>query len=257
MSAGFTFDGTHSSAKDLKVLRIHRSVLPGSRHRFQEVPGRAGAYLFPEEPGDRAVVALCGLVGASQGDLISQERNVAEWLLTRSRERLVLDDDPSWWLNAIVVNPAEVTDALDLGQFEVEFRCDPYVYALNESSASASLGASVTFASAEVPDVPVRIVVYATGTVVGPSVTVGGTTIGYAGTIVAGEAIIWDSVDLLSLLVDGATATAARDGTWDSSLGTPILPQGTFPVASQGTVAVLTAGSGTATVVVFWRPRRL
>lgn len=258
MSAGFTFDGQHSTALGLKVLAIRRSVLPGLRDSFEQIPGRPGAYVFPEEPGDRSVVVEAGLVGTSQPDLIGQERTIAEWLRTRTRERLVLDDDPSWWLNAIVVAPGEVDDSMDLGSFEIEFRCDPYVYALNESSPSAAMGASFTFASDYVPDVPPRIVIYSTGSLVNPSVTIGGETISYTGTIPSGDAVVFDSLDFWALLFgDGTEGLDVRNGAFDPSLGTPVLPVGDFPTITQGTNTVLTAASsGSGTVVVFWRPRR-
>lgn len=257
-AAPFTFAGI-DSATLLHVLGVRRTVLPFQRDVYESIPGRAGTYQFPEELGDRPVLVSAGLIGTSQGNLIAQERAVAEWLRTRTRERLIFDDDPDWYFMAKVANEAAVTDSLDLGGFEIEFRCDPYVYALNEGSPSAALGASFTFDSDYAPDVPPRIVVYAVTDLTSPSVTLDGTTIGYAGILPAGDALVWDSVDFWSLLYDdGTEGTDVRDGAFDPTLGDPVEPEGDFPTITQGANVVTSeAVSGTGTVVVFWRPRRL
>lgn len=253
---GFEFGGTHSKDLGIEVLDVRRSLLASSRDVFEQVPGRPGSWHYPQEPGDRSVVAVVGYQADSREDFWAGLRLVAEWLRPTGRKRLVLDDDPDFYFWAVAVNAADVARELELGQAEVEFSADPYVYALAESSDTFALGASATVVNPGGIETPARVVVAATsGAVNDPAVSLGDESFSYDGSIPGGSALVVDAADVVSVVVaDGAGALA---GTADLSLGDAVDIQGDFPVLDPGPNALGSSPNTAGTVKVFWRQRRL
>lgn len=254
MLPGFTFDGVSSDAKGLNLLHAKWSMLPASRDVFESIPGRPGTWHYPQPPGDRTLTLTVGLAADDQGDLHDKVRTVAEWLRPTGKKSIVLADDPDHYWNGVVVNPGDIEHLLELGQWDIQFQTDPYVYALSETSASASVGASATVTNPGSIEVPTRIVLYASGTITNPTLSLGDESFSWTGSITAGHALVIDSVDMLSgTTTDGAAALA---GTLDLSTLTVEEITGDFPILDPGANVLLSFG-GTGTVKVFWRQRRL
>lgn len=256
---GFTFDGQHSDDFDLNVLGIRRTALPTSRDVFVEVPGRPGSYHFPEEPGDRAIVALVGVEADDGPDLVDRVRDVAHWVKTSSRRVLLLDEDPDNYLMAVVVNPGDVDNLLDLGRWEIEFSCGPHVYSVSQHSASAVMPTNPLTATNDGPlETPPRIVVAATqgGAVDGPEVHLGDATMLWNSALLAGQALVIDS-DLQVVTFHSSIGTLLA-GDYDPSTGTvPTGLSGDFGGLEPGANPItFTPDSGAATVAVFWHERR-
>lgn len=254
---GFSFDGQHSDDFALNCLTVKRTMLPTSTDVFVNIPGRPGAWHFPMEPGDRSVVVTAGVEGVDETDLIQKVSAIAAWLRPLGRKELIFDVDPDWYFSAVVTNPGDIAKSLDLGQWDIEFAAEPYLYALQETSASASLGASATITNAGDIETPARVVIAATGGagITNPSVTLGGYTFSIVGSIPNGQSLVVDALDQIAFIYPGTTAPLA--GAADRSLGTPIEIVGDFPILAPGDNALGTLPNLSGTVKVFWRLRRL
>lgn len=255
MLPGFTFNGVTSDSVYLNLLHAKWSMLPDSRDVFEAIPGRPGSWHYPQPPGDRTLTLSVGINATTQSDLHSKVRTIAEWLRPQGRKSLILDEDPSYYWSAVVANPGDIDHLLELGQWDIQFRTDPYVYALTESNGgSPSIGASPTITNTGAIEVPTRIVVYASGTVTNPAVSLGDESFSWTGVLPAGSALVVDSVDMISgTTTNGAAALA---GTLDLSTLTVKEITGDFPILDPGG-NVLHSSGGTGIVKVFWRQRRL
>lgn len=260
---GFEFDGQHSDDFSLHVTKVRRSTLAESRDQFEFVPGRPSSWHFPQPPGDRTITAQLGVVDDGQTELIEHVSNIATWLRPTGRKQLIFDDDPDWYWRAVVGNIGEITELLEIGEWDAEFRCEAYKYSIAENSTSASAvadGGTFNVASASPIETPARVVVGATqGTsIVDPSITLGTTTITMIGTLASTDAVVFDAENALVLVFDDAAGVLA--GSYDPSAGTPPADvDGDFFDLQLGVNPIVfnAVGAPSAGMSAFWRDRRL
>lgn len=129
LTNGLTFNSIHSSTLNIVVRSINRQILSASRDEYEYIPGRAGSYLFEEELADRFIEIELAIVENSLINLRKKAREVAKWLRTKQRVKLIFDDEPDKWYMAKVANQLDLEPRLSTGKTEIIFRCLPYANA--------------------------------------------------------------------------------------------------------------------------------
>ena len=126
MDDGVTFNGVHCSTYGLEVYDTKRPLLAEFKDTYIDVPHRNGAILVFDTSKKDVIVEveflLTPVAGKSYYDAC---RDIALWLTTAQRERLIFDDDPGYAYKAKVIGNIDRERIATFGQFTVQFRCEP------------------------------------------------------------------------------------------------------------------------------------
>ena len=258
----FTFDGISSTTvPEIEVVRVRRPLTGGRRDAFVEVPGRAGFWLFEEEPGARTITLEMQLLATSFEDRRSAVIALADLLDRRGLVRLIVDDEPDRFHLVKLSNAPDPEEWLNYtGTFPIELIAEPYSQALTISTSTLSPATDAP-ANLVIPDtvdaIPVVEITANGGTVIGFELTVDGTTLVDTDTIAAGTTKTYNSIAYVAN--DGANADTELDGTFNPSTLAMEGISGDFPILAPGTNVVVfdkTAGTATSATVEFsWRRR--
>lgn len=244
------------------VVKVARQLAGARRNVFVEMPGRSGSWIFPEQPGDRTLTITLDIQAAGFAARREAVRALAYWADVGAVARLIIDDEPDRYHEAILdaaVDPAEWLVSVE--QLEVPFRVGPYALALNLSTETLPVsGGSPESGSFVAPDtveaLPVIEITPTDGTMTSLTFTLNGRAITYAATILDDETISISSisdtvtagasgdVDLTGAFIPGAVAMASVSGDFGRII------EGTNSWSLQWT------GTATAvTVTATWRER--
>lgn len=155
---GFRFKNKHCWDFGLIMRSVNRQLLPSIEDQYEYVPRRDGAYLFPGAYQDRFIEVELSFVARSQQEIRERAREIAAWLSSRQRERLVFDDEPDKHYMAKVANQIDLEPMMRAGRFQVIFRCSPFALSEEHTNTSTATGS------------PTKITVSAVGTVQTPPV---------------------------------------------------------------------------------------
>lgn len=130
---GFTFGGVHCSTFGMKS-KTKTLLLPGTRDREEEVPGKDGVWYFGSDYEKRPVEEECILRGTSRADFLQKCLQVGAWLDIKKGERiLVLDEMPDKYCMARYSGAVPLDQLVRAGKFTLPFvLSDPYFYPLND-----------------------------------------------------------------------------------------------------------------------------
>lgn len=212
------------------VVKVARQLAGARRNVFVDMPGRSGSWIFPEQPGDRTLTITLDIQAASFAARRAAVRELAYWADVGAVARLIIDDEPDRYHEAILdasVDPAEWL--VQVEQLEVPFRVGPYALALNPSTETLPVsGGSPEIGSFVAPDtveaLPVIEITPTDGTMTSLTFTLNGRAITYAATILDDQTISISSisdtvtagasgdVDLTGAFVPGAVAMASVSG---------------------------------------------
>lgn len=93
--SGFSFGGVHSSTLGIEVLKISDPLLPPTRDRREDIPGRDGAWDFGADFGARAISINVALTAQAREDLRNTVRQLAARLNPKAGVKaLTFDDEP-------------------------------------------------------------------------------------------------------------------------------------------------------------------
>lgn len=130
MVTGLFFNGKHSfNDLKLKARIISRPILPASKDRYVEIPGRAGSILFPDTLADRMITIEFTFLEKNIVDIREKTHEIANWLYTEDRVPIVFDDEPQYTYTGKVVNQIDLEEVAVRGRFNVNFRCLPFITA--------------------------------------------------------------------------------------------------------------------------------
>jgi predicted phage tail component-like protein len=264
MSTNVTLDGVSLAVAvpTAKVLRVRRQLVGARRETFVDVPGRAGAWVFPSEPGDRSIRLDVDIAAASFALRRQAVRKLAEWADTLDgRVRLIVDDEPDRYHAAVLASAPDVDEWLLSGEASLEYRADPYAYAVSTSSTSvtASAGtASGAFAgSGDVAAYPVIEITPLNGTLTAFTVQLNGDTLSWSDNPVPSGATVTVS-SISYTITTGVSSDTNLSGVYIENDVVMQTVTGRFPVIVAGTNTYNFTTTGTATAVRFritWRAR--
>lgn len=230
-----------------------REMLGSHRGSFLEIPGRTGAWYYPNVRG-RRLITVPGFIQASTWP--AGRRNavtaVADWLDQDAESRLILGDDPSVFYLAVITDPGDVTEWRELGSFQLVWNCQPYSFAINPSVSSHvvdqsqtdvfDLGNLVTLA-------PVIVITPTNGTITAFNLTLNGDTLQWAGgTIALGNSLTINSIS--SVVTTGMSIDIELTGAYVPGDLSMTQVYGAFPFVRPGSNTLTYSQiSGTATVI--------
>lgn len=248
----FTFNGQSSADFGLVVKSKDRPLLPRIRQTYETVPGRDGTYDFSDNTlEDRVLEVTCSFVAASVGELRYVARNLAAWLYTTAKSQLIFDDEPDIYYMGRLENQVSLDQLVALGEFTLQFRCEPIAYYLYEAAGETldqstilyrerrlyedyvfNVGSRAVVTVDNFGTAPVAPIIVITGSATTLSITCGSNTLTY------GEAL---SSSTLTIDNDKMTATVGAANKLNKLSGSFIvLPPGIQTVTIDGTGLNLT-----------------
>lgn len=258
-----TYDGVDLSdaVPGAYVTKVVRPLVGARRHRTKEIPGRAGSWIFGEEPGDRILEVSVDIQGISFADRRAAVVALADWCDRPTPEALILSDEPDRYHLAILDRDADPDEWLLAGSVVLRFRAGPYSLASTitvETIAAAGAGTdSGTFSAVDTIDAePIIEITPTNGTITTFALTVNDDELGYSGpTVASGNTVTISTIsDTVTQGVNGDTMlTGAYSGTVVMSGVSGVFP---LIVPGTNTWAISWAGTATAvTVEISWRRR--
>lgn len=122
--SGLTFNGVHSSLFKLAILKTSRPLLPENKDKYIDVPHKDGSLLVPDNSKKDVTIEVEFLIKDSE-NIYRDARNIAAWLSTVERKKLIFDDDLNHAYIGKVINNIELEKVVRFGKFSVQFRCLP------------------------------------------------------------------------------------------------------------------------------------
>lgn len=249
---------------ELKIRRVEREILGEARTVRVNVPGKAGAWTYPEEPGDRRI----RLIGWLQAEGVSAKRtaihNLAEWLgATTEVVNLSVDDETDryyevtvdgWDVDTSERHPQVVIDFVG-GAYGLASSLTTQTEAVSGSPDSGTFNSTDDYAAE-----PVIEITPTNGTVTGFTLTLNGDTIEWSG-----GTIVDDDTITISCVSDTVTLGTNDDmeltGFFDpDSVSMAAVSVSGFPEIIVGTNTWSLSWTGTATTITLeftWRERFL
>jgi phage-related protein len=258
-----TFDGVSlaTACPESVITRADRPIIGTARHEYVDVPGRAGSWQYPEEPGD-ATLGLDLVVLVDNAALLRAAiRKVGDWMQPLlGAAALELSDEPDriWWATAETVpNPAEAEhDAV----ISIQFRVPPYSEAADPSTepliAVGSPDSGMFDTSSGIDTRPIIEITPTNGTLTGFTLTFNGTSLSWAGLVLD------DATITVNCISDTVTAGVNGDVNLTGAFVVGAVSMqdvsGEFPSLIPGENDWAFEWTGTATTVdldVTWRER--
>lgn len=260
---GFTFDGVASSTiAELNVLRVRRPLAGDRRDTYVDIPGRAGFYLFAEEPGRRVITLELDIGAGTFAERRTAVRAVADLFDRPGLCELIVDDEPTIFHRCRLASTPDPEEWLNSAGFAVELVAEPYGYETTVSTETwtASTGVAHTFTPPDTVSAELELEVTATGgTVTSLIVNVNGDILTYAlgGTgLAAGEKLTISGISYT--VTRGASTDTDLDGTFDPDDLDMATVSGDFGDLIAGANSITLTRTGTATTlaaVARWRRR--
>lgn len=134
---GVQFKGVHSTEIELctEPDLIERPLYPEVRKQKIEIMGRHGSYDFSgSEYRDKKVKVTFRFAEYNYDEkmFIHKYHEAAAWL--RGKGELIFDDDTDKYYIAKVFSMTELKEAILIGEFTVEFECEPFQYLIENVS---------------------------------------------------------------------------------------------------------------------------
>lgn len=264
MTTDLTLDGValSTAVPGALVVKPVRPLVGRRRTEFVDVPGRAGSWKFPEEPGDRVLEFEIDILGDTFEDRREQTRALADWCDIGAAANLIISDEPDRYHVAILDNDPDPDEWLLRSEATLRFRADPYALATTPSTEEIAVaGAGTDSGSFEIPDLifaePVIEITPTNGTITSFTLTIAGVAITYtAPTIASGNTLTINTIsDTITTGISGDTMLTGAYTAANLVMG---FVTGTFPLLVPGENTWVLTWEGTATAItvdVTWRER--
>ncbi len=236
------------------VLDVHRPLLGERRDIRELVPGRAGSWRFPEQPGDRVIIVDLNIEGLSPGDRHASMRLLADWVDVGEAQLIIDDELDLYWLATIDTAPTP-DEWINNADVSVEFRVGAYVYASAISTQAETLVDGVT-STFEIDD---TVDAYPIIELTASSTMGSGWELDVNGLVLTDSAAFASAakrtISTLSYTVSNvANADTDLAGTIDTAHLAMGGLDGDFPILIPGTNSITIVGGG-ATASIKWRRR--
>lgn len=251
-----------TAVPEAAILSVSRQLGGARRDTLVDVPGRAGAWHFTEEPGNRTVELVMHLEGDGFAARRAAVRALAAWADTpNGYVELIIDDEPDRFYEVVLAEAPNVDEWLRAAAVTLPFSAAPYALAVSTSSesATASSGGGDTFSALDELYTPAIITVTANGGAVsGFDFTMNGDTLSWQGQspLGDGDAVTINGVSFT--VTEGANIDTEVRGAYDSADLIMSGVTGTFPMVKPGTNTwsiTYTGDATSVTVDILWRRR--
>jgi predicted phage tail component-like protein len=245
------------------ILEVRRPLVARRRHKIVEVPGRAGAWTFDEQPGMRLLELDVDVQADTMAARRTAVRDLAYWCDIGTAARLIIDDEPDRFYDALLDDEPDVLERLVHAATTLKFLVGPYAQAIAVSSEAISITGSPGSGTFAIPDKvtaePVVELTAVDGTVTSFVLEVNGYELSWgpgADALALGESLTISSIsDTVTL---GLNDDVNLTGAFDAADLTMADVAGEFPLLLEGTTEWSLAWTGTATRVDLeftWRER--
>ena len=264
VSVDVNLNGTDLSTAvpEALVLDVRRPLVGARRFEQVEVPGRAGAWTFDEEPGPRIIEVDLDLQAPDFETRRAAVRAVADWADIGTHSQLIFSDEPDRYHWAQLANDGDVSERLLYGAATLRFTADPFAYSTTTTTQAATANSNPdtdTFTIGdEVYAEPVIELTPAGGNLTAFVLTVNGYQVTWAGLLASGDTLTISSIsDVVTLGAnDDINLTGAFDVA-DLDMADVSAPDG-FPLLFSGLNTWTLSWTGSATSVAlnfYWRER--
>lgn len=131
MNDGVTFNNAHCSSVGLEVLDSRRPLFAETRDEYVDIPYSDGSVHIPDNSKRDLEVEVDFFLNDVPGKSFHDAcRDVAAWLDTIERQRLIFDDDPNYYYEAKPSGKIDRERIAEYGMFTVVFRCHPVMKAV-------------------------------------------------------------------------------------------------------------------------------
>jgi len=136
MIGSFEYNGIKSSKFKLICRSVSRPMLPVVRTRMTQIYGKSGAIDYGGgDYNTRQIVMHIAYVGTNYTELRSRAREIAAWLISSVWAKLIINDEPDKFYLARVVSGINFETMQRLGQADITFECQPFVYMATDTGA--------------------------------------------------------------------------------------------------------------------------
>lgn len=261
---GIEWDGAEleNAVQGVMIQKVSRRLIGEVRDQARLIPGRDGAYLFPERRGDR-IIRADGLVVREPSLRHTAVTQLADWLDRSGVRELFINDQPDRFWRASVLSDPDPDEWKATGKFSIEWRAEPYAYGVDTTSVcvTATNAAPYNFAlPGNVGSEPIATVRPLNGTLTSFTLTVNTDGLTFNGlpsnTVNLGQTVTVNS--LVNTVTLGINTDTQLLGAYTPGTQLYGMVSGTFPVILPGTNNWSLAWGGTATqvqVCFLWRRR--
>jgi predicted phage tail component-like protein len=250
-----------SAVPEALILRPTRPLVGRRRHVTEDVPGRAGSYIFTEEPGDRIITLELDMQAASFEDRRAACRALADWADVGTQAPLILDDEPDRYLEVILDDDPAPDEWLVAATITLRFLASPpYALASELSTETDSLSGSPDGDSFTIPDEvsaePIIEITPTNGTITAFTLELNGEALSWSGLIPDDNTLTINAI--ADVITTGPNGDTMLTGAFDVDLVSMADISGDFPILLEGsnTDTLTWTGTATAVTVAFtWRRR--
>lgn len=249
-----------TAVPDALVLQVTRGLLGARRDTWQEVPGRAGSWMYPEEPGDRTITITVNIVSAGYAARRAACNALAAWADSAYLVPLTVDDEPDRYWDAKLTGPAAPEEWLLAADIELAFRVGPYAWAASLAASTdtwtAADGVPHTLTLPdEVKAQPVLQITAGGAPIPSFTLIVNGQALTYGAALAAGAQLTVNGIAYM--VTTGANADTTLIGYFNPANVSMATVDGVFPVLAPGanTITLDTPAGQSATITAAWRRR--
>jgi len=242
--------------------KVTRSIVGEHRGTMVPIPGRDGAWYFPEERGRRLITLQCWVM-IDEVDPISRRdafREVADWLDVNQEAKLELADMPGKYYMGVLMDPPEPDEWREVGTFDLEFSVQPYAYSDNATSIQWDVNQNDSWTydfdivAATYPIIEVTNM--GASSIDGMILGINDAFLSYAGSIGVGQTITINSIGMAVLV--GTNDDVMLTGVYDPGDLIMATVSGSFPILMPGVNDLSVAGSDATDdlrVKIYYRKR--
>lgn len=245
---GLTFNGKHSyTDMGLVMVSKNRPILPEPYNITEELPGVDGDYDYSAVNPDGRVKYKpitdeieFSFKEKSPANIRTKAHTIALWLAC-GQQQLRYDDDPGKYYLAKVINKLELeSQIIRLKTFTVQFKRQPFAYALTEESHNYTVPGNKTINN---PGTFVKPKFTITGTFTTLALSCGGKTMTYSEAI-AGATLVIDCDKMICIKDESINMSNKLSGSF-------------FEFAAENNVLTIGGTGLDCTVNVSFRPQYL
>ncbi len=212
-------DGASSDLiPDLEILAVRRTAVPSVRDVYLEVPGRPGAWAFPEAGGDREVEVDLNIVSATTAARRAAVREVGAWLWSVDTRKLVINDEPDRYVWARIAGAPAVAELMERADLTATFRVSAWAEELTETTGQLALTGDGTPGTIPIgpdtalaPAFPVELTLTPDAATSEVAIDINGAVLTYTGNLTASDTLTVNT-GTLTVLLNGQPALTSVAG---------------------------------------------
>lgn len=207
----FKINGVHSSDLNIKVLEVHKPILPQINDHRENIAGRDGSILFPLSFGDKEITVDCMILHESKETRTQDLRTLSSKLYTYDEVKIEFDDEPDVYYLGKISENIDLDRYPTFGLFSIKFICNPFSTSLESTEISNKYTAVEEKTVEAICDgtAPSEFTLEVTPEVGVQNFTVkiGDDELKYIGIINTNQKFVLNTEDLEAYIIDGSSKT--------------------------------------------------